>query len=140
VKLSCLPFQLKFRHPFGVSSNIRTHTPVVFVKIQSENFCGYGEAAIPPYLGETQAGVVSFLSRAENIIHEYNDASQLHEIIQRIDTLKEGNNAAKAALDIALHDLYGKMCGKPVHELLGSNRKALRIQSVSEMNNCSDKK
>ncbi len=119
MKLSILPYHLQFRYPFGVSSNVRTHTPVVYVKISSEDFTGYGEAAIPPYLGETQESVISFLARARKIIEEYDDVEKLQEIISRVDAIDDGNNAAKAAIDIALHDLKGKMKSKPVFELLG---------------------
>ena len=55
------PFDAKFIHPFGVSGNMRTGTPLILVEIEYDGVIGYGEAAMPPYLGETQASVIEFL-------------------------------------------------------------------------------
>jgi L-Ala-D/L-Glu epimerase len=131
MQLSWFPFLLQFKHPFGVSSNTRTHTPVVFTKIQFENFFGYGEAAVPPYLGETQQSVVTFLVEAKKIIAEVNPSHSIDEIIQRIDLIATGNNAAKASIDIALHDLYAKIQNKPLYEFLGLKKPQAIITSCT---------
>lgn len=60
MKLSFLPYFLEFKHPFGLSSNTRTQTAVVFTKIEFEGKIGFGESSLPPYLGETQKSVIDF--------------------------------------------------------------------------------
>ena len=58
------PYLLEFKHPFGVSSNTRTHTQSVFTRIEHEGFFGYGEACLPVYLGETLEDTLVFLEKA----------------------------------------------------------------------------
>jgi L-alanine-DL-glutamate epimerase-like enolase superfamily enzyme len=43
----------------------------------------------------------------------------LEDILAYVDGIEEGNKAAKAAVDIALHDLVGKMLGKPWYKIWG---------------------
>lgn len=119
MKLSFIPYQLEFRHPFGVSSNTRTHTPVVFVKLESKDSAGFGEACLPAYLGESSGSTMAFLEKAQTLLKKFEDPFSFEEILLTIDAIAEGNNAAKAAIDIALFDLAGKLQGKPYHELIG---------------------
>lgn len=107
LKLSFTPFTLELRHVFTVASNSRSTTPIVLTQLEYDGLIGYGEASMPPYLGETQQSVMSFLSKVdmERFVNPFN----IEEILQYIDMLDAGNNAAKASVDIALHDLVGKM-------------------------------
>ena len=43
-------------------------------------------------------------------------------ILNYVDSLEEGNNAAKASVDIALHDLCGKLLGIPLYKYFGLNK------------------
>ena len=61
MKLSFYPYQLKFKHPFSIAHGTRSTTDVVYVKLQHEGFIAWGEAALPPYLTETQKSVIEFL-------------------------------------------------------------------------------
>ena len=63
LKLSFEPYELQLRHTFTVSSYSRKTTPGVQVRIDYEGFTGYGEASMPPYLGQTVESVTNFLSR-----------------------------------------------------------------------------
>ncbi|MDR3610656.1 MAG: dipeptide epimerase [Ignavibacteriaceae bacterium] len=115
IKLSWYPFTLELKHPFTISVNSRTTTPVVLVEIKYEGMIGYGEASLPPYLSETQESVQSFLSKID--LSVYDDITNLSSILSGIDKLSPGNNAAKASVDIALHDLVGKIKGIPVYQM-----------------------
>ena len=53
LKLSYQPYELELRHVFTVSSYSRKTTPGVQIRIDYEGFTGYGEASMPPYLGES---------------------------------------------------------------------------------------
>src|SRR3954464_7688997 len=119
MKLSIKPYSLDFKHPFGVSSNTRHNTISVFIKLQTGEFTGYGEACIPEYLGETLPDTQAFLETAATVLHDKNESFDIEETIAEIDLLSQKNNAGKAALDIALHDLKGKICGKPFYEMIG---------------------
>ncbi|HEY6162320.1 MAG TPA: dipeptide epimerase [Bacteroidia bacterium] len=113
---------LEFKYPFGISSGSRTGTPVTFVSLASGGATGYGEASMPPYLGESHESVGSFLEKAKPVLQEFPGPFSLQDILTKVDAIEEKNTAAKAAIDIALHDLAGKLAGKPVHELLKTDK------------------
>ena len=81
---------------------------------------GYGEASLPPYLGETQASVIEFLKKVD--LSGFSDPTQLEEILTYVDGIAINNTAAKAAVDIALHDLVGKIIGAPWYKMYGLNK------------------
>ena len=127
MNLSCSPLLLKLRHPFRLASGMRTHTNAVLTEIRMGEYIGYGEAAMPPYYGENQETAMAFLALAAACLTHKTlvaDASHgslsIQEIMREIDAIAPGNNAAKAAVDIALHDLWGKLSGKPLWQLLGT--------------------
>jgi L-Ala-D/L-Glu epimerase len=131
LKLSYAPYSLEFNHPFGIAHGTRTHTEVVYVKLQWENICGYGEAALPPYLDETQNSVIDFLKKVSPVLSAYKPPYSIEELMKAIDAIAEGNTAAKACMDIALHDLAGKFHNKPVYQLLGLEKPQPKNSSVT---------
>lgn len=121
MQLRFIPLTLELRHAFGIASNTRTSTPAALVELQHEGVIGHGEASMPPYLGETQETAAAFFTRAQVLLATREDPFQLEEILPAIDALAPGNSAAKAALDIALHDWIGKKLGAPWFRLWGLN-------------------
>lgn len=117
LRMSFEPYELQLRHTFTVSSYSRKTTPGVQVRIDYEGFTGYGEASMPPYLGQSVETVTSFLSKVD--LGQFRDPLQLDNILSYIDSLSTGDGAAKAAVDIALHDLAGKLIGLPWWRIWG---------------------
>lgn len=117
--LSFEPYELKLKHVFTVSSFSRSTTPDVQVRIDYDGYTGYGEASMPPYLGQTVESVCSFLKKVD--LEQFPDPFCIDDILTYIDSLSDGDSAAKAAVDIALHDLVGKIIGAPWHRILGLN-------------------
>ena len=117
LRLSFEPYELQLRHTFTVSSYSRKTTPGVQVRIDYEGFTGYGEASMPPYLGQSVETVTNFLSKVD--LSQFRDPLQLDNILSYIDSLSPGDGAAKAAVDIALHDLVGKLIGLPWWRIWG---------------------
>ena len=117
MKLSFTPYELQLRHVFTVSSYSRKTTPGVQVRMEYEGFTGYGEASMPPYLGQSVESVMSFLNRVD--LTQFNDPFQIDNILTYVDSLSPGDGAAKAAIDIALHDLVGKLIGQPWWRIWG---------------------
>ncbi len=113
------PYELKLKHVFTVSSFSRSTTPDVQVRIDYDGYTGYGEASMPPYLGQTVESVCSFLKKVD--LEKFPDPFCIDDILTYIDSLSDGDSAAKAAVDIALHDLVGKIIGAPWHRMLGLN-------------------
>ena len=111
------PYTAELRHAFTIATASRTSTPGMLVEVEHDGVIGYGEASMPPYLGETQASAAAFLARVD--LGRVPDSYQLGEILPAIDALAPGNTAAKAAVDIALHDWIGKKLGAPWHRIWG---------------------
>ena len=115
--LKFFPYELQLTHTFTVASYSRTTTPDVQVEIEYEGVTGYGEASMPPYLGQSVETVSAFLQKVD--LSPFTDPFQLEDILAYIDSLSPGDTAAKAAVDIALHDLVGKLIGQPWYRLWG---------------------
>ena len=119
MKLSWAPYELQLAHTFTVASYSRTTTPDVQVQIDYDGFTGYGEASMPPYLGHTVESVCAFLGKVD--LSQFSDPFQIEDILAYVDSLSEGDAPAKAAIDIALHDLVGKLLGQPLYRIWGLN-------------------
>jgi L-alanine-DL-glutamate epimerase-like enolase superfamily enzyme len=115
--LSFFPYELQLQHTFTVASYSRTTTPDVQVEIEYDGYVGYGEASMPPYLGHTVESVCAFLQKVN--LEQFSDPFQLEDILAYVDGLSDGDAPAKAAVDIALHDLVGKLIGQPWWRLWG---------------------
>jgi len=111
------PYPLQLQHTFTVAGNSRTETPDVLITLSHEGVIGYGEASMPPYLGESIESVCSFLSKVD--MDQFNDPFRTDDILTYVDQLLPGNCAAKAAIDIALHDLQGKLLKQPLYRIWG---------------------
>lgn len=122
MELSFFTYELRLRHVFTVASFSRSTTPDVQVELRYDGFTGYGEASMPPYLRHelgTAESALRFLSRVRQLLADCPDPFQLEEILARVDALGPGDAAAKAAVDIALHDLVGKLLGAPWFRIWG---------------------
>lgn len=119
LKLRFFPYELQLKHAFNLAKFSRTTTPGVQVEIEFDGIIGYGEASMPPYLGESVASVTGFLSRLD--LGQFDDPFRFEEILDYMDNVAPGNNSAKAAVDIALHDLAGKIMGQPWYKIWGLN-------------------
>ena len=119
LNLSFKPYELKLRHSFNLAKSSRTTTPDVLIKIEYDGIVGYGEASMPPYLGESVESVCNFLSKVD--LSQFNDPFRLEEILAYVDSIAPDNRAAKASVDIAMHDLLGKLMGQPWYKIWGLN-------------------
>ena len=120
LKLRFQPYNLQLKHVFTVATYSRTTTPDVQVEVEYDGITGYGEASMPPYLGESVESVTRFLQQVN--LEQFSDPFQLEEILAYVDGIMPGNTAAKASVDIALHDLVGKLLGAPWHKIWGLDK------------------
>lgn len=119
MKLTYQPYSLQLEYPFRISKNMRSETPIILTKITHKGYTGYGEASLPPYLEETQQSVISFLEKIN--LKQFKNSIEIAEIMQYIVAIERGNTAAKASVDIALHDLSGKINNMPCSKIVGIN-------------------
>ena len=117
MQLRFRPYTLELRHAFTIATSSRTSTPDVLVEVEADGIIGYGEASMPPYLGESPDTAAAFLRRVN--LSGCTSPDQLPGILRTIDAQAPGNPAAKAAVDIALHDWMGKKLGTSLHRLWG---------------------
>jgi L-Ala-D/L-Glu epimerase len=129
MKLTFRPYTLELKHVFTIATSSRTTTPVVLTEIEYEGFTGYGEASMPPYLGESHETVLKFLSKVN--LTNFNNPFELENILAYVDSIEEGNKAAKASVDIALHDLIGKLMNQPLYNIWGFDKTKTPVTSFT---------
>ncbi len=117
LNMSFMPYELKLNHSFNLARSQRTTTPDVQLQIEYDGLIGYGEASMPPYLGESVESVMTFLNSLD--MTQFADPFRIDEIHDYMDSVAPENRAAKAAVDIALHDLTGKIMGQPWYKIWG---------------------
>jgi L-alanine-DL-glutamate epimerase-like enolase superfamily enzyme len=127
--LTYRPFNLELKHAFTIAKFSRTSTPLMLVEIAHEGHIGYGEASMVPYMGESHATATEFLSKVDTGQFKY--PFDFGAIINYLDSIAPGMPAIKAAIDIALHDLDGKLRGQPCWQLLGSNPAEMPVTSFT---------
>ena len=129
MKLRFYPYTLELRHTFTIATSSRTTTPTMMVEVEKDGVTGYGEASMPPYLGESQASADAFLKLID--MSKFPDPFQLDGVLHAIDAIATGNTAAKAAVDIALHDWVGKKFGQPWHRIWGLDASKTPVTSFT---------
>jgi L-Ala-D/L-Glu epimerase / N-acetyl-D-glutamate racemase len=106
------PLTLRLRQPFNIAHGVSTTRDNVLVRIGA----GMGEAAAVPYLGETRERIVQYLASLDLPTGADPDA-----LADTLDALPPGSAAARAAVDMALHDAFGQRLGQPLYRLFGLN-------------------
>jgi len=117
LSLSFLPYELQLQHVFTLANSSRKSTPDILTCLEIDGEVGYGEASMPPYLGESVETATHFLSSLH--LNQFHDPFQMDDILQYVDSVAPGNTAAKASVDIALHDLVGKIMKQPWYKIWG---------------------
>jgi L-alanine-DL-glutamate epimerase-like enolase superfamily enzyme len=129
MQLTYQPYQLLLKHTFTIAKFSRTSTPLMLVQVTHEGQTGYGEASMVPYMGESHQSATEFLSKVDVAQLKY--PFNFEAIINYLDSIAPGNPAIKAAIDIALHDLDGKLQNQPCWKLLSSNPAKMPVTSYT---------
>jgi L-alanine-DL-glutamate epimerase-like enolase superfamily enzyme len=97
----------------------------VLVRIEADNgIVGWGEAASAPVMtGDTLESIISAVHYLTAVL-QGRDAADIAGALAAMDGRMYGNHGAKAAIEIAMHDLTGRATGKPVHALLGDKKRS----------------
>ncbi len=113
------PLDLKTAHPFGISYGTSEKHRNLLVKLKYKDLIGLGEAAPAKYHAETletAEAALRILSKEEVL---GDDPFAIAAVSARMDAIVAGNASAKAAIEIAMHDLAGKVAGLPTYKMLG---------------------
>ncbi|WP_207535835.1 dipeptide epimerase [Desertivirga arenae] len=129
MKLTFKAFELKLKYPFGISGYSRLSTPLILVTIEYDGKVGYGEASMVPYMGESVETATSFLNKLE--LQRFKPPFDFEEVVDYLDALEQGSPAIKAAIDIALHDLEGKLKGIPCYTMFNSVPENMPVTAIT---------
>ena len=119
MEVSARIVQLRLAETFVIARESTNLANVVHVAITHDGVTGYGEAAPIERYSETAASSLAFVEAHSDLLGD--DPFALEEIGSRLDEAGH-EQAAKAAIDAALHDLHGKLLGVPTWRLLGLPR------------------
>lgn len=117
MQVSARVVTLELAETFVISRSARDEEEVVEVCLTCSGVRGYGEAAPTEHYRETPASAQAYVEEHASLLGD--DPFALEEIMARLPAREF---AARAAIDAALHDLQGKLVGRPVHQLLGLPR------------------
>jgi len=115
MKIAVEPITLKLEMPFRIAHGTSHARHNVLVRIADGDHQGLGEAAPVRQHHETQQGVLDYLASLPPLT---GNPFHLEELLE---TLPPGSQSARAAIDIALHDLMGRRLGLPLYRLFGLN-------------------
>lgn len=108
--IHCEIRELQLRDPFGVSRGTRRSVRNLFIRVGE----GWGEGAPVYYEGQSAEAM---LDLAQDMLSTLDLALPIHEIVDEILTRHPGESALAQAVDIALHDAWGKREGQPLWRL-----------------------
>ena len=131
ISLSFSPLDLVTAHPFGISSGTAVDSHNLLVELRHGDFIGYGEASPVSYHGESIESARALLKAWQNEDLLGDDPFAIVHILQRLDRLVSDNNSVKAAIEMALHDLCGKIAAQPTYKMLGLSRLPLPITDMT---------
>jgi len=115
--VSVRPLPLELKHPFRIAHGTSTVRNNALITIGD----GLGEAALPPYYPTTFEDVQRYVHSVSDLL---SDALASHpmELVATLSALPPGPSPAMAAIDMALHDSWGKRLGHPLYTLFGLKR------------------
>ncbi len=127
--------EIPLKKPFKIAFETMDTYRGVVVKLCTEEFCGYGEAAPAPRItGDTVDSAVSALKRFKPIVIG-EDASAIGRIMDSLNSSILGSPSAKAAIDFALFDILSQKAGVPLKNLLGGRRDRIETSLTVDIGN-----
>lgn len=129
MKLFWTQYNLQLKHTFRIARNARNYVPVVILTLDHDGIIAYGEASPNIRYGEDVETLNAFFSQID--LEQFDSPFAIDEILQYVDSLVTGNNSAKCAVDIALHDWVGKKLKIPLWKMWGLNPKNAPFSSFT---------
>ena len=123
--LEAFPIEIPWKQPFQIATALYTTQPYVIVKLYTDgDVIGYGEAC-PCYefTGEIIGTVMSILKDRIFPAIRGEDPFNIEAITNKMDEATVGNASAKAAIDMAVYDIIGKVLHQPICQVLGGSVK-----------------
>lgn len=115
--LQTRPIDVQLQYTFRISRSASAQKENVLVTLSDGAECGIGEAAPSAYYGESRASALEALSRVPPLLGA--DPFDLEGLDGRLRQAIPLSPSARAAIEMAVHDLIGKRLGVPLYRLFG---------------------
>jgi L-Ala-D/L-Glu epimerase len=109
-------YDLKLKHTFKIAHDVRDIQKTLIVELKNSWVSGYGEATASQYYGNTVGDMIKILEGNRGKIEAY-DGGKPEGFWEEMNAELSNNTFAQSALDLAVHDLYGKIAGKPLYKI-----------------------
>lgn len=130
MKLGWERVSLQTKLPFVIARWGYSGHENLIVSITDDGVTGMGEAAPNRYYGESPDSVVAALERYRPLV-EGAAYWSLEAIEAKLSATLHGNASARAAVSSALHDLYARRLGVPLHRMWGLTTDAMPLSSFT---------
>ncbi len=122
MRLSWEPLALELEYTFTISRSTRRTQGAVWVRIEEDGLEGWGEADPSAFYGESVETVIAALGAYRSVVEAPGEGlgpESIERWERRLASRLPGNASARAAISTALHDLQGKILGRPLWKLWG---------------------
>ena len=113
--------RVPLKTPFKTALRTVDMVEDIIVSIHTDSgHVGYGEAAATAVItGDTHGSIIEAVGRiiGPRLVGE--DVANLNRIVRLVQTALERNTSAKAAVEIAVYDLWAQLHGAPLYRMLG---------------------
>jgi muconate cycloisomerase len=121
--IETIPVRVPIRERLAIRARAGLHTvsPFLLVKVHTdEGIDGLGEVSCTPrWSGEDQVTAAHFIRTIFAPLLEHHDPREIERLTLKMGHALAGNPFTKAAIEMALWDILGKVCDLPVYRLLG---------------------
>ena len=123
-KIETFIIQVPLHVPLKMSGVSIEHCDNMVVKVSADNgMVGWGEAPYAPFFnGEITRGMIAVVDFMKERLIDV-EVKNIDEIKDILAVTIYGNSGAKSAIDMALHDLSGKILNKPLYDILGGSKR-----------------
>ncbi|MFV0387870.1 MAG: dipeptide epimerase [Pyrinomonadaceae bacterium] len=129
MKLSWERFDLQLKHTFRIARSAREFVPVLVLKLECDGIIAFGEASPNARYGESIETVEQFFNKLD--FSGFSSPFETEKILEYTNSVAPGNNAAKCAIDLALHDWIGKNLDVPLWKLWGLDAQKAPLSSFT---------
>jgi L-alanine-DL-glutamate epimerase-like enolase superfamily enzyme len=129
--IEAVPFTIPYHHPIAAASGTLYRAEHVLVRVHTDDGpVGVGEAVVRSFVyGESQVSIVAAIRQWLEPALLGVDPFAVEEVLERMACVA-ANNTARAAIDIALHDVRGKATNMPSWRLLGGAGTPMRVTRI----------
>lgn len=135
ITLRTKAFDLPLRHVFTIARGSVEVQRTLIVEVSGDGLYGYGEATENAFYGATLDSIASHIKRVERLV----DAGSPDQAIDLLPAVareiggcdRHRASCALCAIDTALHDLWGKWHGQPLHKIWGLQQRGAPLSNLT---------